>query len=92
MNEQLPAHWKIDDNTLVASFRPVSFTAGAEFVLRIATIADDMNHHPELTLEYGLLTVRLFSHDAANTVTDRDRELANRIDQAAAEEGVFYAD
>lgn len=92
MNQRIPNHWQHIDGALVASFRPVSFTAGAEFVLRIATIADEVNHHPELTLEYGLLTVRLFSHDAANTVTDRDLKLAQRIDQAAGEEGVFYSD
>lgn len=92
MTDHLPHHWQHADNALVATFRPVSFSAGAEFVLQIAAIADELNHHPELTLTYGLLTVRLFSHDAQNTVTERDRALAARIDQAATEQGVPYTD
>jgi 4a-hydroxytetrahydrobiopterin dehydratase len=41
--------------------------------------ADRMNHHPELTIRWGSLTVRLWTHDDGG-LTEADFTLAGRID------------
>jgi len=40
-----------------------------------------MNHHPEWSNVYNKVTITLTTHDKGNTITDKDRELANKIDE-----------
>lgn len=87
-DQRPPAGWEQQDQALVAVFTPASFSVGADFVRQIAEVAVEINHHPELTLEYGKLTARLFSHDADNTVTKRDIRLAHRIEELAEQTGI----
>jgi 4a-hydroxytetrahydrobiopterin dehydratase len=48
---------------------------------RVAPIADIMNHHHDWRNVYNKVEIRLSTHDAGDVVTDKDRELANRIDK-----------
>ncbi len=47
---------------------------------RVAFIAEQMNHHPNWSNVYNKVTIELTTHDAANTITERDRNLAKAID------------
>ena len=76
------------DGFLTATFATGDFATGARLVAAIAEAADDLNHHPDLTLTYGVVGVRLSSHDAGG-VTERDLELAHRIDAAAVTIGAI---
>ena len=53
------------------------------FVNRVATIADEQKHHPEITVRYDQVWLKLWSHDAGG-VTERDLKLAERIDFATS--------
>lgn len=64
-----------------------SFVVGAKLVAGITELAEGANHHPDLTLQYPFLEVRLLSHDAGR-VTDRDLALARQIDELVAGEGL----
>ena len=46
----------------------------------IAAVADEINHHPEVSTTADGLLVELWSHDAGG-VTSRDVELATRLDR-----------
>lgn len=72
---------------LTASFRTGDFATGARLVAAIAEAAEELDHHPDLTLSYGEVGVRLSSHDAGG-VTRRDLELARRITAAAIASGL----
>lgn len=61
--------------------------AGAEFASRVAARADELDHHPDLDLRYGHVTVTTVSHDVGR-LTSRDRRLAVAISQIAAELGL----
>ena len=50
------------------------------FVSQVAMLAEKKNHHPEITLDYGKVTVSLISHDVQK-ITKRDLELATQIDK-----------
>jgi 4a-hydroxytetrahydrobiopterin dehydratase len=63
------------------------FAAGLAVVNSIGTAAEDMNHHPDITLRYGHVDVRLTSHDERG-VTERDVRLARTISDIAAAAGV----
>jgi 4a-hydroxytetrahydrobiopterin dehydratase len=65
---------------LTRTFRYKGFLPGVELIDRIAEIAEQEGHHPDLHLTYGSLTVHLWTH-AAGGLTDNDFILAAKIDQ-----------
>ncbi|MDO5501329.1 MAG: 4a-hydroxytetrahydrobiopterin dehydratase [Propionibacteriaceae bacterium] len=78
--------WRMMLDALHASFRTGSFTAGLALVQQITEAAERANHHPELTLTYPRVEVKLWSHDVGG-VTDRDLDLARIISELAAAAG-----
>jgi len=45
----------------------------------VALIAEKMYHHPNWSNVYNTVVIELTTHDAGNTVTDRDHRLAKAI-------------
>ena len=72
--------WEWSDNALRKTFSFGSFREAMGFLVRLAFEAEAMNHHPELTNVYNRVDVSLTTHDAGNTVTEKDLELAKRIE------------
>ena len=73
--------WQEQDNQLVRDFKFTDFSDAFAFMTRVALIAEKMNHHPWWSNVYNQLTIKLSTHDAGNTVTDKDRKLAAAIDK-----------
>ena len=71
---------------LYASYATDDFATASAFVARVAEAADAMNHHPDVRLGYGSVAFELSSHDAGG-VTERDVELATRIQSLADDLG-----
>ena len=67
--------------------RTPDFKAGLALVDAIGAAAEEMNHHPDLTLRYTHVDVRTSSHDVG-AVTGRDIRLARRITALAADAGL----
>ena len=67
------------DQALTATLEFKDFKAAFAFMTEVAEIAERMNHHPDWRNVYNRVTLRLSSHDAGNTVTERDRRLAEAI-------------
>lgn len=74
--------WRWLLNALHGRFSTGDFATGAAFVAAIAEIADELNHHPDIDLRYGHVTIVMSSHDVGG-VTRRDVELATRISALA---------
>ena len=74
--------WTRDDDEIVRSFARGDFSGSLAFVNAIAAAANAANHHPDLAISWGDVTVRLSSHDAGG-LTDRDFSLARTIDRLA---------
>jgi 4a-hydroxytetrahydrobiopterin dehydratase len=79
--------WRLLLNALFTRYATKDFATALALANRIGEAAEEMNHHPDLDLRWGILNVKLFSHDV-NAVTDRDIRLARRISELAAEAGV----
>ncbi|SMY11768.1 4a-hydroxytetrahydrobiopterin dehydratase [Brevibacterium jeotgali] len=75
--------WSAAQDGLRARFSTGDFMAGLELVQRIAAVAEDAGHHPDLLLTYPHVDVRLISHDVEG-VTERDLRLAQQISELAA--------
>jgi 4a-hydroxytetrahydrobiopterin dehydratase len=73
--------WIEENNQLKRNFLFKDFKAAFAFMTKVAAIAEEMNHHPTWTNEYNKVDIRLSTHNAGNTVTDKDRKLALAIDK-----------
>ncbi len=74
--------WEGDASRLRRSFRFESFPAALAFVDRVGQAAEEMRHHPDIDIRYRSVQIALSSHDAGG-VTERDLQLARRIDALA---------
>jgi 4a-hydroxytetrahydrobiopterin dehydratase len=72
--------WKEENNSLKQVFEFKNFVEAFGFMSRVALIAEKMNHHPNWSNVYNKVEISLNTHDAGNMVTDRDRKLAEKID------------
>ncbi|PPF45499.1 pterin-4-alpha-carbinolamine dehydratase [Pseudoclavibacter sp. AY1F1] len=79
--------WRVVGDGARANFATGDFATGAAFVAEIARAADEANHHPDVDLRYGCVTVRLISHDVGD-VSERDIALAARISRIARGLGI----
>jgi 4a-hydroxytetrahydrobiopterin dehydratase len=79
--------WRKLTQALHARFRTGDFATGLALVTAVGELAEEAGHHPDVTLTYPHVDVKLLSHDAAG-ITRRDVDLAGRISAAAAERGI----
>jgi 4a-hydroxytetrahydrobiopterin dehydratase len=79
--------WRVLFEGACAHFRTGSFAVGVALVDAIGRLADAANHHPDVDLRYGGVTVRLRTHDV-DGLSERDVTLARQISAAARELGV----
>ena len=70
--------WGFQDEALVKTFRFPDFVQAIDFVDRLAAVAEQRKHHPDIDIRYNKVTLRLTSHDAGG-VTTRDVALAEGI-------------
>jgi 4a-hydroxytetrahydrobiopterin dehydratase len=79
--------WRQLFDALRTRYLSGNFNRGLELVTRIAGLADEADHHPDIDLRYPHVNVSLSSHDVFG-VTSRDVALARAISGAAAELGI----
>ena len=77
--------WKEENNTLHKHFEFSDFKEAFAFLEKVAKLAEQHNHHPRIENEYNKVDLYLTSHDAGNTVTDKDHNLAKEIDATQGE-------
>lgn len=73
--------WKEENNRLCRTFEFKDFSEAFAFMTRVAFLAEKMDHHPNWSNVYNKVVIELCTHDAGNTVTERDRKLAQSIDK-----------
>lgn len=73
--------WTEENSQLTQTFTFRDFREAMAFMVRVAFIADSMDHHPEWSNVYNKVTIRLCTHDAGNKITEKDRNLAKEIDK-----------
>lgn len=74
------ANWRIEqERELSREFRFPDFAKALAFVNRIGELAERSNHHPDITLGWGRVGVRLSTHSAGG-LTAKDIKLAKEID------------
>lgn len=72
--------WKLEGGHLVREFVFDSYKDGVVFAAALGWVADQLNHHPDMTIGYGKVRVATMTHDASG-ITSYDVELARRADR-----------
>ena len=76
--------WKETTEALERIFVFKNFIQAFSFMTEVAFYAEKQNHHPNWSNVYNKVNIMLTSHDAGNTVTERDSKLARKIDEVYA--------
>ncbi|QSG14941.1 4a-hydroxytetrahydrobiopterin dehydratase [Halapricum desulfuricans] len=80
IDDRLPGGWSHDGEEIVRTFEFDSYLPGVGFASGVGGLAEDAWHHPEITITWGEVEVRLTTHDAGG-ITGQDIELAQRCNE-----------
>jgi 4a-hydroxytetrahydrobiopterin dehydratase len=71
--------WELRDGRVRKQYTFRTFLRAIAFVNSVAYLAEGAGHHPDITINYNKVTLRLVTHNAG-ALTDRDFSLAAEID------------
>lgn len=72
--------WTEKNNSLYKKFIFKDFSEAFGFMSRVAFAAEKMDHHPKWTNVYNEVEIWLSTHDADDSITEKDHLLAAKID------------
>jgi 4a-hydroxytetrahydrobiopterin dehydratase len=75
--------WKRDGKYLLKDFSFPTFRNTIVFVNRIASIADDLNHHPDIDIRYDKVRLSVTTKEAKG-ITQKDIDFAERVEYATS--------
>lgn len=75
---ELP-HWYYEDGWIRRKYKTSGWKATLMVVNTVGHLAEAAWHHPDLTVSYAFVIVKLMSHDAKG-ITDRDFSLAHKFE------------
>ena len=71
--------WRRDGDALEKRVQLATFPAAIAFVGHVATIAEQMDHHPDIDIRWRTVVLRVSTHSAGG-LTPMDVEFARRVD------------
>ena len=78
---QMP-EWRVDSGELVRTRQFKDFRAAMAFVNKLADLAEQAGHHPDIDIRYNKVRLALVTHDAGG-LTAKDFDLAGKSDKLA---------
>lgn len=72
--------WTADGKLLKKSSKFPDFAAALDYVNQVGALAEDADHHPDITFGWGYADIALTTHDRGG-ITDVDVALASEIDK-----------
>ena len=79
LQKELPK-WYFEEGWIRRKYKTEGWKGTLMVVNTVAHLAEAAWHHPDLTVSYAFVIVKLQSHDAKG-ITDRDFELARKIEE-----------
>lgn len=72
--------WREQDKQLYQRFKFKDFKQAFDFMTKVAKASEDLQHHPRWLNEYSVVEIWLSTH-SEDKITDKDRQLAAKIDR-----------
>ncbi len=79
IDAQLGSDWERDGDEIVRVYEFDDYLDGVAFAASVGEVAEEEFHHPEITIRYQEVEVRLTSHEEGG-ITDKDLRLADLFD------------
>lgn len=77
--------WKEIDGQFVCEFVFDDQTSAAQFVLQVAKMSDETNHHAEILLHsWNRVRLSICTHDEGNSITEKDYLWSSKVDEIIA--------
>ena len=73
--------WRHERDFLTKTFKFDSFMDGIAFINRLALVAEEKQHHPDIKVRYTSIKLSIQTHSEGG-ITRRDFELASAIEEA----------
>lgn len=73
--------WQTKNDSLYRKFEFDNFDDAFEFMGKVALVAKQLDHHPRMVNTYNVVELEVATHDAGNTITDKDHEFARQVDE-----------
>ena len=83
--------WQEDKNQIYIKLKFADFEQAIEFINGVAKLASSHNHHPTIKNIYNTVEIWLSTHEARDTVTEKDKILATDIDKLIEQYGINSA-
>ena len=77
--KQVPS-WTIKDGYVFKQFKFKDFREAMDFVNKVADIANNEDHHPDITISYSKVSIDTWTH-SINGLSENDFILAAKIDK-----------
>ena len=71
--------WDADGEFLIKGWEFENFAEALAFVNKVGELAEQANHHPDISFGWGYAEIALTTHDAGG-LTENDFALAEKID------------
>ena len=66
---------------LSSTFVFADFDEAMVFVNAVARVANELNHHPDMTISWNTVVIDCCTHSAGGAITERDHILARAISE-----------
>ena len=73
------SEWSLSGEAIQRTFSFEDFRGAMAFVNRIAELAEEHQHHPDIMIRYSKVTLTISTHEAGG-LTEKDFELARDTD------------
>lgn len=78
--QRILPHWRLKDGWIRRKYKTNSWKGTLMVVNAVGHLAEAAWHHPDLTVSYAWVEVRLMTHSAKG-ITDKDFQLASKIEE-----------
>lgn len=72
--------WQATKHGLYRQFNFENFKQAWAFMVQVAALAEEFQHHPRWENEWSVVQIWLITHEGGQKITERDREMATAID------------
>ena len=79
LKDELP-HWYLEKGWIRRKYKTSGWKSTLMVVNTVGHLAEAGFHHPDLTVSYAFVTVKLMNH-AAKGITNKDFELAHKMEE-----------
>jgi len=92
MPQLVPDGWTQTESSLIRTLERADFVEALATVVEIGRLAELADHHPDIDIRYRTLHLSLSTHSAGNSVTAKDYELAQKINDLKEDDLRLRAD